>query len=223
MYVKHLAADMKLHRARQVLGRLENLQQDYLASGAVRVEPSGPPWRLRVDEPPPVELSRLAGAALHTARRALDDLAVSLVIASRRTPRHTTFPIAASAHDFPDELSRCLRRANEKAREAVRSVGPWKGADDLLWDLHLLGEVERPPIVRLVRPAPPVPVRVPTALQVLQAHPVDDASTPVVDGRLLVLGDGEHVRGHPVVASIDRLITHADAVVTRVVEVAERH
>lgn len=134
---------MKLHRAGQIVSQLVVLQREYLASDAVRLEASRTPHgpaaqRIRIDRSPPAEFSRLAGTAIHTARSALDELAVSLVIASRRTPRNTSFPIARSAHDFAAEENRCLRRASQKARDAVRSVTPWKGGDAKLWELHHL-------------------------------------------------------------------------------------
>jgi hypothetical protein len=149
--------------------------------------------------------------------------AFSLVVASRRTPRHTSFPIAASAHDYAEQQASCLRRANQQACDAVRSVTPWRGADDRLWELHRLGAVERPLVLRVARPEVRVPVRVPTALRVLQAtvrEPPPGASSP--PGLCLVVDDGGLVRGRPVVESLDLLVAHAVDVVARVVAATER-
>lgn len=251
MYVKSLGAEVKLHRAGRVLTEIGSIQDAYLQSGALRLEVAPGPdgstaWRVRVDQEPPAELTELVASCVHTTRDALDDLAASLVIASRRTPRHTSFPIAASAHDYAAEEGRCLRRANERARQVVRAVTPWRGADDLLWELRLLDELPgHAPAVELGQVVPPSPVRVPVALQVLQAaapargtqHPLHDNSPLVVRNQsaspddqarllqatlFLVFGDGAMVLGRPVVDSLARLLTHASSVVDRVVKALER-
>jgi hypothetical protein len=245
VYVKSLGAEVRLHRARVMVERLTALQEEYLRSGAVRLEVAHGPessWRVRIDSGLPVELTELVTSCLRLTRDALDDLAASLVIASRRTPRHTSFPIAVSAHDYPAEQTRCLRGANERARHAVRSVTPWKGADDLLWELRLLDEPRgHTPVIHLGQLLPPTPVRVPVALQVLQTaaapvrgtrHPLADHSLLVVSdpatsepdqARLLessifpVLGEGHLALGQPVLEILTRLVDHASTVAERVV------
>ena len=237
MYVKHLGADMLLHRARKVIGRLESAEQEYLASGAVRVERAADgagPALVRIAAPPTPEVSLLAHEAVRSSRAALDALAVSLVVASRRAPRSTTFPIGADAHAYLDEEHQCLRHANQEARRAVRSVTPWRGADDRLWELRLL---DRPDgfAVGLGQVVEVGPTRVPSVLGVLQPGaqtskaclPLSDGS-PLAPGRgtgdsglQLVMTYGEPARTRPLVATLTLLTAHVEDVIERVVSAAE--
>jgi hypothetical protein len=250
MYVKHLGADMKLHHARQLLDQLVTMQREYLASDAIRLESSqernGTTMRrIRIAQIPPIEFAQLAGTAIRTIREALDDLAVSLVVASRRSPRNTTFPITPSAQAYDEEEARCLRHANHAARRAVRSVTPWKGGDDKLWELHLLSDTSDSPAIRIGQVVAMAQVSLPAVLQVLQPGArTRGACVPLVDGSpvvvvqdagdwepataleadvRLVLGSGDLLRGHPVDTSIERLIVHASGVVDQVVRAAEHH
>lgn len=247
MYVKHLGADMLLHRARQVLRQLEAAQAEYLSSDGIRLETAPAAGgttdtRIRASAPPPEVISQLARTAIGSTREALDDLAVSLAVASRRTARDTTFPIAASAQQYVEQEGRCLRHANQVARRAVRSVTPWKGADDLLWELQCLAATDGPLDIRLGQLVRRVPARLPHALHVLQpvgqttptCRPLlddsplvrndeagRDASTALEAGVCLVLVSGEVVRGQPVVSGIEMLVDHVATVVDRVVRAAE--
>jgi hypothetical protein len=250
MYVKHLGADMKLHHARQLLDQLVTMQREYLLSDAIRLqssrERSGTTTRwIRIAQPPPVEFAQVAGTAIRTIREALDDLAVSLAVASRRSPRNTTFPITPSAQAYDVEEAQCLRHANHAARQAVRSVTPWKGGDDKLWELHHLSATGDPPVIRIGQVVAVTPVSLPSVLQVLEPGVrTRGACVPLVDGSpivvvqeagewepanaleadvRLVLGSGDLLRGHPVDTSVERLIVHASGVVDQVVRAAEHH
>ena len=249
MYVKHLGADMKLHRARQALQQLEAAQTEYLHSDGIRLEtaPAGDNtmWcKIRVSASPPIAISHLARTAIGSTREALDDLAVSLAIASRRAPRDTTFPIAASAQQYVVEEGRRLRHANHAARRAVRSVTPWKGADDLLWELQCLVDTSDPWEIRLGQVVRSAPTTLPSVLHVLQpvgqttdvCRPLHDNSplerdvgaaggdpaTALEANVRLVLVAGALSPGRPVVDAIDLLITHTAVVVDQVVRAAER-
>ncbi len=250
MYVQRFGADVKLYRARQTLGQLEAMQEEYLGSGAIRFESTPAPdgkdrWLIRIEKELPTEFALLVGNALHAARSALDELAVALVVAGGRTPRGARFPIARSAHHFDEELSSCLRRADPQARGAVRAVKPWKGADDKLWELHLLAPGERRlPVIHLGQNVPLAPVRVPSVLRVLQGttsgtgtrYPLRDNSVVSIDESAsaetdpaallrstlrIVIGEGELVRGQPVTESLDMLIAHTAEVVDEVCAAAE--
>ena len=247
MYVKHLGADMKLHRARQAVQQLEAAQREYLVSDDIRLEtaPAGDGTttsRIRVYAPPPDTIAQLARTAVDSAREALDDLAVSLAIASRRTPRDTTLPIAASAQQYVEEEGRCLRHVNHAARQAVRSVAPWKGGDDTLWELQCLVDTRDPWVIRLGQVTRQAPTTLPLVLHVLEpvgrttevCVPLHDESPLVRDAAggepataleanvRLVLVAGELSRGRPVVDAIDLLVTHVAVVVDQVVRAAER-
>jgi hypothetical protein len=244
VYVKHLGADMKLHRARQVLQQLRVLHDQHLASDEVRLETSYDEegtrtTRIRLDGPVPHEIPTLAGDAVRTAREALDELAVSLAVASRRTARGAAFPIAASAHAYPEEEARGLRHTNETARVAVRSVSPWRGADDVLWELQHLAWTQ-PLVVAVGQLVGPTTTRVPSPLSVLAedtevdetCRRLDDGSplswdatspptTPAEAGVWLVLASGSLLRGRPLLTGLDLLLTHTADVVGRVVSRAE--
>jgi hypothetical protein len=241
MYVKHLGADMSLHRARKLIGQVESAEHDYLASGSLRRETSGdaaagaPAVRVRVTVPPPPEVAQLAREAVAACRQSLDDLALSLVVASRRAPRSTTFPIAPDAHAYVEEERRCLRHANQVARHAVRSVAPWRGGDDTLWDLHLMAEEAGPvvgPVIGLGQVVEVAPSRVPSVLGVLQPGvQTTRACLPLSDGSLLagpesgiclVLTYGDPARTRPLVPTLTMLVAHVAGVIERVVSAAER-
>lgn len=250
MFVQRLGADVKLHRARHLLRQVAQLHDEHLHS-AVRLthgrgdSDSADDWQIHIDQDLPAELAPLVGATIHTTRNALDDLAASLVVACGRTPRNTTFPIAMSAHHFAEEESLCLRRATPAARLSVRSVTPWRGADDRLWELHQLDTGgRREPILHLAQSVPRERARVPTALRVLQQstqppgarYPLRDKNAltaPVSPGDAgsaaalrssihIAFGEGELVRGQPVVDSLEMLITHTERVIDRVAVAAER-
>ena len=246
MYVKHLGADMKLHRARRAVRQLEAAQMEYLATDDIRLETvtagdGTTTSRIRLSAPPPDAIAQVARTAIGSTREALDDLAVSLAIASRRTPRDTTFPIAASAQQYDEEEGRCLRHVNHAARRAVRSVTPWKGGGDKLWELQCLVDTRDPWVIRLGQVTRQAPTSLPSVLHVLQpvgqttevCRPLQDGS-PLAPGAAgadpttaleanvrLVLVAGELSRGRPVVDAIDLLVTHAAVVVDQVVRVAE--
>jgi hypothetical protein len=242
MYVKHLSADMRLHRADQLLRDLAAMEAEYLESDALRVEaePEGggtPTRRIRVLRPPPSDVAAVASEAVRATREALDQLAVSMSVASRRAPRDTTFPIAAGAAEYPDHEARCLRHTNRAARAAIRSVCPWRGGDDQLWELHTLASAPGSLVVRLGEVVRHEPVPVPSVLHVLQADsPRLERCRPLADldvlagadpgpggpagaraGLRLVLVAGELVRGRPAVPAIGLLVAHAREVVDEVV------
>lgn len=236
MYVKHLGADMVLHRARKVIGVLESAEQEHLRSGSVLVDPyesaaGTSAIRLRVVRPLPAEVEVLTRQVVGACREALDDLALSLVVASRRAPRSTTFPIAPDAHSYLEVERHGLRHANQLARRAVHSVTPWRGGDDVLWDLHLLASSDRP-VIGLGQVVELAPTRVPSVLGVLQPGlETSRACLPVSDGsRLahpeaavqLALTYGEPTRIRPLVPTLRMLTAHVADVVDRVVGAAER-
>jgi hypothetical protein len=244
MYVKHLGADMSLHRARKLISQVESAERDHLASDALRLESTepadamagAPVVRVRVTEPPPGEVAVLGSEALAACRQALDDLAVSLVVASRRAPRSTTFPIAPDAHAYLEEERHCLRHANQEARRAVRSVTPWKGGDDVLWDLRQIAEAAGPVIgldIGLGQVVELAPTRVPSVLGVLQpGFRTTRACLPLTDGCLLanpeaairlVLTYGEPARTRPLVPTMRMFAAHVTGVIERVVGATERH
>lgn len=235
MYVKHLGADMVLHRARKVIGVLESAEQEYLASGSVLVDPyesaaGTPAIRLRVVRPLPAEVEALTGEVVRACRDALDDLALSLVVAGRRAPRSTTFPIAPDPHSYLEVERHCLRHANQLARRAVRSVTPWRGGDDVLWDLHQLASSGRP-VIGLGQVVELAPTRVPSVLGVLQPGLHSSrACLPVSDGSLLShpetgiqlsLTYGEPTRIRPLLPTLSMFTAHVADVIDRVVSAAE--
>lgn len=147
-------------------------------------------------EPPTHEWSLLAGDAIHNARSALDHLAWALVIRDGGQPTsRTQFPIAEDDVKGRRAINGDnLHGVAKETREIVRSMKPWQGGDDKLWQLHRLDIVDKHRLLlragvanRGVRMTfPGFPTNNPETGEAIES-PVfelrpDDASFPLSDG-----------------------------------------
>jgi hypothetical protein len=105
-------------------------------------------YLVSVEEVPPL-LGAIAGDAIQNLRSALDHLAYQLVVVGRGTseppehPERISFPIFNSAEEYEAEKLRKVEGAAEDAIKAIDSVKPYKGGNDVLWQLHRLNIVDK--------------------------------------------------------------------------------
>jgi hypothetical protein len=103
----------------------------------------------------PIEVSFVAGDALHNLRSALDHLVWQLVLANGGTPdRHTSFPIAESEAKFKSPAMRVKVRGCAKAAvDAIEALKPFKRGNNVLWSLHALNNLDKHRMVLTARNA----------------------------------------------------------------------
>ena len=119
MFVQRFGADVKLYRARQTVGQLEGMQEEYLSSGAIRfVNMSAPDgtdrWLIRIEKELPTAYAPWS-ARPSTLPEAPSTSSWSPSSSPVVDVREDLFPIAPSAHDFDEELGSRLRRADPGA------------------------------------------------------------------------------------------------------------
>ncbi|MEO6924137.1 MAG: hypothetical protein ABI142_09955 [Bryocella sp.] len=96
-------------------------------------------------KPTPARISAMIGDAIHNLRSALDHVAYQLVWVSlgRQPTGHVYFPIADDREKYEVQRSRQLHGARPAAIAAVDAVTPYRGGNDLLWQLHKLNNVDK--------------------------------------------------------------------------------
>ena len=93
----------------------------------------------------PIGVVAIVGDALHNMRSALDHLAYQLVLAAGNIPeRATAFPIAESSVKYASAAYRHkLKGMAQPAINAIDALKPYKGGNDLLWQLNKLNNVDK--------------------------------------------------------------------------------
>ena len=95
----------------------------------------------------PLAISVIIGDALNNLRSTLDHLVYALVakrIAPKIPPNYVSFPIADSPDKYVStEYRRKIEMAGEKAIKRIDALKPYKGGNDLLWQLGKLNNVDK--------------------------------------------------------------------------------
>jgi hypothetical protein len=103
----------------------------------------------------PVEVAAITGDIIHNLRSALDHLAYQLVFMNtnglgipgklNRDPfRNVYFPIGDCEERYiTAKASREVKAMGQKALDAIDSIKPYKGGEDLLWQLHKLDNTDK--------------------------------------------------------------------------------
>jgi hypothetical protein len=97
--------------------------------------------------PVPVSLSLIIGDVLQNLRSALDHLAYALVakaIAPDLPNKYLTFPIMDTAKQYmaPEGRGK-IERAGNEAMKRIDALKPYKGGNDLLWQLSRLNILDK--------------------------------------------------------------------------------
>jgi hypothetical protein len=93
-------------------------------------------YRLRIHHEVPDDWSLIVGDILHNMRSSLDHLAWRLVELNNKIPgRHTQFVISADQAAFQRAAQTNLRGVSQTAMTFIENLHPYRGGDDLLWQL----------------------------------------------------------------------------------------
>jgi hypothetical protein len=92
----------------------------------------------------PLEILVIIGDALHNLRSALDHLAYQLPLAPGKMRGRTQFPIVESVTKYMSkEIRGNVTMFRTDVVEALDSLKPYKGGNDLLWCLHCLDIIDK--------------------------------------------------------------------------------
>jgi hypothetical protein len=92
----------------------------------------------------PLDLSIIAGDALHNFRSTLDHLAWKLVEAAGKTPRDQTgFPIFDSEANYRSYSPKKVEGMRPIAIERIHNLRPYRGGNNDLWILHRLDIIDK--------------------------------------------------------------------------------
>jgi hypothetical protein len=92
----------------------------------------------------PLDILVIIGDVLHNLRSALDHLAYQLPLAPGEIRGRTQFPIAESyAKYMSTDIRKGVTKFRKDAVEALDSLSPYKGGNELLWSLHSLNIIDK--------------------------------------------------------------------------------
>jgi hypothetical protein len=141
---------VKLERARKHLAALDMEVRTFLASTPYVVQTMRDPATKRLHyfvgsvREPQVDLPLTASDVLHNLRASLDHLAWQLVLAASGTPtKDTCFPIFDSDSKYKSGVSPKVKGMSKASIKAIDELKPYKGGNDLLWQLHRLENVDK--------------------------------------------------------------------------------
>src|SRR5260370_38139306 len=104
----------------------------------------------------PDQIALVAGDVLQNLRSALDHLAYQLYRKGGGAPgtgRHVSFPIYESKQAYDDNKVRRTRGMTQAAIAKIESLTPYKGANDILWHINELNNIDKHRIILLTRSA----------------------------------------------------------------------
>jgi hypothetical protein len=85
-----------------------------------------------------------AGDVIQNLRTALDHLANHLVAVAGNAPsRRVEFPIAKDAATYEAEKARKVEGMRAEAVEAIDRLKPYRGGNELLWNIHALNNTDK--------------------------------------------------------------------------------
>ena len=93
----------------------------------------------------PIEIPLLAGEVIHNLRSALDYVAYRLFIIN--TPegdgKHIYFPISDDSVKYAFEKVKKTNGLSQPAKDLIDSFNPYKGGNDVLWQIHRLNNIDK--------------------------------------------------------------------------------
>lgn len=147
-----VGVEAKLNRADQHIRDLKARLAAFYATnpyavGAERDPNSGrPTYYIRSVRGVPPDIPAVAGDALQCLRSALDHIAYQLVSIGKpggASPEHVYFPIHSSDQGYRANLKGQVGGARKEALQAISATRPYKGGNDLLWQLHKMNIVDK--------------------------------------------------------------------------------
>ncbi len=146
------AIRVKVDRARRRLNELSEELSAFAATGPYKVETKRDPSTRRLIyflshvAEPPTAIRVLAGEILQSVRSALDHLAYQLVQVGTGTPgpfTHVYFPICADAAKYASQKRSKTHGMRASALAAIDSIQPYRGGNDILWQLDKLNNIDK--------------------------------------------------------------------------------
>jgi hypothetical protein len=99
-------------------------------------------WRFRLTRPFPREVRVTAGAILHALRSPLDQTLSAIALQSHKSDAGVGFPFGQNEDEFKREL-RKQKKLPPDAIALISEAKPYKGGNDLLWQLHHLNRRDK--------------------------------------------------------------------------------
>ncbi len=192
--------------------------------------------RVRVHKDPPPRMGAIAGDAIHSLRSCLDILAWQLVRAGGGTPNHRTkFPVSGNAKDFEARDLPKIKGASEAAVDRIRTCEPYKGGNDLLYNLHRLDIIQKHrdliPIGAAVKsrvtevrewgtfydydPRPVYPLKENTELFRIAAIARPQMDVDPQFTFQVAFGESEVAQGEPIIPTLDQFLDLVENIVFR--------
>jgi hypothetical protein len=142
---------MKLDRARQRMTELEQALQSFYAtnpykfSGKADLQAGKVVYTMDWVKDAPDEVSSIAGEVIQNLRSALDHLAYQLFLRGGGigTGKQIYFPIGGSKTSYENKKSSQTHGMTQQAVAAIDALRPYKGGNDVLWQLHELNNVDK--------------------------------------------------------------------------------
>jgi hypothetical protein len=95
----------------------------------------------------PVRISSIAGDVLQNLRSSLDHLAFELFMVGTHgkagAGKHVSFPIFDDANDYNKYAAGKVKGMPGKAVSAINSIKPYRGGNDVLWQIHRLNNIDK--------------------------------------------------------------------------------
>lgn len=144
---------LKIERAKEHVADLERQLGAFLGSNPYKVGAKHDPqtreliyYVASVDQTPD-SLSVIAGDAIQNLASGLDHLAYQLVCSDTGdnppNPRWIYFPIQDDATKYEAKKNGKMQGAAKETFDAIDSLRPYKGGNDLLWSLYQLNTIEK--------------------------------------------------------------------------------
>jgi hypothetical protein len=144
---------LKVKRAKEHVASLERELHAFIESGPYKVAHSRDPntrqliYYVEEAEPVPECLPLIAGDAIQNLMSALDHLAYQIVCNDTGdnppNPNWIYFPIANDDVSYEAKKRGKMDGARQETFDAIDSLKPYKGGNDLLWVLYRLNNIEK--------------------------------------------------------------------------------
>ncbi len=144
---------VKIVRATDHQRSLEEEVRAFLGSSPYRVATKTDPASRRLIyyvesvQDTPVRISSIAGDVLQNLRSALDHLAFELfmvgTLGKAGDGRHVSFPIFDDANGYNTYAADKVKGMPGKAVAAIDSIKPYRGGNDVLWQIHRLNNIDK--------------------------------------------------------------------------------
>jgi len=142
---------VKVERAKDLLQDLESEVRSFIDSKPYIIgvrresEPSQNVYFIDSIQSLPLKVSAIIGDVIHNLRTALDHLAYQLVLVGteEEPSTHIYFPIGNDESDYINRRDRQIQGALPQAIAEIDALTPYKGGNDLLWQLHKLDIIDK--------------------------------------------------------------------------------